>query len=930
MANMNLVDFGIYRQLLADHELQLKLSAIGDDVIKERGYFSAFDKKDLSAIGFRGLGTPTPALVIPVHTVTGDTIYQVRPNSPRITKGKPRKYEFAPRTKMCLDVPMRVLPQLKDPSIPLFLTEGSKKVDAAITQGLCCIGVLGVWNWRGMNDQDGVLALPDWEYIALNGRLIYICFDSDVMTKSSVHRALVRLRRFLQSRGAIVEVIYLPDSDDKKQGLDDFFASGHTPAELIALATTELREPPPKHTGYEQNSEGIFLITGQPGNQTRTYLATFQAWIVGDRIEDDGVEQTRVYDMVARLGDAPEKRFAVPANQFGGMRWVSEHLGSQAIIFPQKTELVRAAIQVLSAESNEFVERIIYKHTGWRKIDGEWKYLHSGGAISKDGLEEDVEVSLPDDLIDMTLPQPQIGEQLVSSIKEFLNSLGVAPLYLTLVLFLAPFRAVLGKSDFGLFIYGQTGTRKTTMASICQRFFGANLCEERPVADFTGTANAIEVLQFIVKDALIFVDDFAPSKDPATMHRKEALADRMYRGNAGGSGRSRLNPDSTLKVKKYARGLILSTGEEMPGVRSMRARVIAVEIKPDDLDLKMLRQVERASRQGVFAGLLSAVVKWLAPQYEDVRRTLKDDVADLRDSLELKTGHSRMVENLANLIVAARYLLRFFLESEAISVEESRKLEESWTEALRGVGEGQERFQLAEDPVEQFIEILKAALTGGLARIHSRDGKDKDPSIPVFCWLKETSALMTSGKHRIGWFDYSFRKGVEDLYLHPEWTLVAVHEFCTLKKTQFGLSRISLEKYLNDRGMFKSTGLSTSRKTYTIRRRCEGVTYEVWHFPLDILKMDAEEDVVEQLSYWDSWKSQESTQALSVGPQKAEAEVKEQTPSVDSNTVELEEESSPVAYEAKAEEGESSLAKWDPAMDEEEEDSYVAPWDTEG
>jgi hypothetical protein len=475
----------------------------------------------------------------------------------------------------------------------------------------------------------------------------------------------------------MVEIIYLPDNDGKKVGLDDFFAAGRTATELVALAEPVLRNPPIQSTGFAMTEEGMFFVSGQSGNQTRTHLATFQATIIGDRIEDDGVEQTRVYDIVARVGNGIEKQFPVPASQFGTMKWVGEHLGSRAVIFPQKTELVRAAIQVLSAEADEYMERLIYRHTGWRETGSEWKYLHGGGAISKDGLEEDIEVLLSDDLQEVVLPEPPDGERLVSHIRDYREALRVAPSHISLVLFLTPFRAVLGKVDFGVFLYGQTGTRKTTVASVVQRFFGADLCLDRPLADFTGTANALEVLQFILKDAILLVDDYAPSKDPATMHRREATADRIYRGNAGGSGRSRLNPDSSLKPKKYARCLTITTGEEIPGVRSMKARMITVELKPDDLDLKLLAQIDRASRRGVFAALLAAFIKWLAPQYDEVWRRLKDEIAEVRDSLELKTGHTRMVENLANLIVAARYLLRFFQESGAISSEESQALNQN-------------------------------------------------------------------------------------------------------------------------------------------------------------------------------------------------------------------------------------------------------------
>jgi len=39
--------------------------------------------------------------------------------------------------------------------LPLFITEGIPKGDAAVTIGLCCIALLGVWNFRGTNDAGG-------------------------------------------------------------------------------------------------------------------------------------------------------------------------------------------------------------------------------------------------------------------------------------------------------------------------------------------------------------------------------------------------------------------------------------------------------------------------------------------------------------------------------------------------------------------------------------------------------------------------------------------------------------------------------------------------------------------------------------------------------------------------------------------------------
>src|SRR5207237_7757334 len=138
--------------------------------------------------------------------VTGQQMtYQIRPDEPRVDhRGKLVKYETPRGSKMALDVPPPARPWLMDPHRPLFITEGVRKADAAVSRGLCCIALLGVWNWRGTNEQGGTLALADWEMVALKERRVYIVFDSDVMLKPAVHQALARLKAFLESRGAQV------------------------------------------------------------------------------------------------------------------------------------------------------------------------------------------------------------------------------------------------------------------------------------------------------------------------------------------------------------------------------------------------------------------------------------------------------------------------------------------------------------------------------------------------------------------------------------------------------------------------------------------------------------------------------------------------------------------------------------------------------
>ncbi len=80
---------------------------------------------------------------------------------------------------------------------------------------------------------------PEWETVPLNGRKVYIAFDSDLMEKSQVRGALARLSFFLKSKGAEVLFIFLPSSEGSKVGLDDFFAAGGTIVQLLKHANDD-------------------------------------------------------------------------------------------------------------------------------------------------------------------------------------------------------------------------------------------------------------------------------------------------------------------------------------------------------------------------------------------------------------------------------------------------------------------------------------------------------------------------------------------------------------------------------------------------------------------------------------------------------------------------------------------------------------------
>ena len=199
-------------ELLATHLDHLLASAISPEVIRERGYRSLLGKHDLKELAFSKVQQRCPGILMPLHGVDGMIVgHQYRPDSPRKSaKGKPVKYENPTGSSVRLDVPPRCQKDLGDPSVPLWFTEGIKKVDALATAGACAVGLTGVWGFKGKNPLGGTTVLADFDYISLKDRCVYLCFDSDAATNPHVSAALMRLKEHLARKGAQVHVIRLP------------------------------------------------------------------------------------------------------------------------------------------------------------------------------------------------------------------------------------------------------------------------------------------------------------------------------------------------------------------------------------------------------------------------------------------------------------------------------------------------------------------------------------------------------------------------------------------------------------------------------------------------------------------------------------------------------------------------------------------------
>lgn len=240
------------RELMPGHLRELEESCISEAVRDARGYETLYGAEGDRA-RLRQLRLPRwawrdetafPALLLPMYRVTGEEIgYQLKPALPQEAPGgKRQKYASQSGVPNHLDVPPVVADLVRDPTAPLWVTEGIKKADCLASLNKATITLTGVFNWKSKHG-----TLGDWEDIPLAGRAVVICFDSDARDNRMVMLAMQRFGRWLESKQARPLYLIVPEAVEREdgssvpvKGVDDYFHAGGTMDALKAAARDSL------------------------------------------------------------------------------------------------------------------------------------------------------------------------------------------------------------------------------------------------------------------------------------------------------------------------------------------------------------------------------------------------------------------------------------------------------------------------------------------------------------------------------------------------------------------------------------------------------------------------------------------------------------------------------------------------------------------
>jgi len=708
----------------------------------------------------------------------------------------------------------------------VFVAEGEKDADNLTALGLTATTApMGAGKWQ-----------PEYGE-ALRGARVVILPDNDEPGRKHAEA----VAKALAGVAAEVKAVELPGLPPKGD-VSDWLGAGGTKEELLALV--EAAEPwqPPAGTGEDAGPSNVLALPvygpwlealggtrycadrfgnlcyikyTQDGDREEIPIANFLARPVRELVRDNGADREIEFEIAGILAgghDLPPARVA--AKDFASLSWVPVAWGLAANVEPGtgSKDKVRHAIQSLA---HGVKREVIYEHLGWRKIGSEWLYLHAGGALGANGPVEGISVDPGRALRDYALPDPPQGEELAAAVRGSLDLLHVAPEQITYLLLAAVYRAPLaeaGPVGGSIFLAGPTGAKKTELTALAQAHYGAGFHGKNLPGNWDTTANALEKLAFLAKDAVFVVDDFAPKGAAADVQRFHREADRLLRAQGNLAGRGRMRADGSLKTEYYPRGLIISSGEDIPTGQSLRARMLVLEVGPEDVKLDRLTEAQQAAHEGMLAAAMAGYLRWLAPRIEDLKAGLRARQEELRARLRerMRFTHDRTPDTLASLALGWEYFLSFAVEAGAISPEEAKGVWARACQALIAAGEAQAGHLASEEPTSRFLSLLAAAITSGKA--HLTDARtDKEPEDPATWGWRENGENWLPLGDKIGWLDG------ESVLLDPEAAYAAAQKLARDQNSSLPVTQRVLWKRLAERGLIQTE--KDVRQTYHALKR---------------------------------------------------------------------------------------------------------------
>lgn len=513
----------------------------------------------------------------------------------------------------------------------------------------------------------------------------------------------------------------------------------------------------------------------------------------------------------AKNGTQNKSEINIPAKKFSDLRWVTESFADWAIMEAGNSikDYVRHSIQYLS---KNIEHEIVYAHTGWSKDKNGWFYIMSDGAIGKDNIK--VRLSFSGKSI---YSLPLIIENEEKAIKASLSFMDIGKDEIIIPLWIYTYLSVLTTilspmPNFLLYLYGKTGSYKTTISTLALSHFGKynQFLQGHGSCSFEDTINSIEKRSFDLKDTLMLIDDYCPTRNQQMSKQMYQTLHRIVRNYSNRTARKRLNPDASEKGSYEPRGCVIITGEDSTEIESTMARLLEIDIREGDINLEKLSELQENA--DLLSHAMSSFINWLIPRVNRAQKEFYKEFNIVRKKLYESSVfklHQKHIEHAAFIIVMSKILNAWLLDKKIYNQEEGM----AFIERVESVFESRQQKEHEDikelSEITQFYNAFETLITQGKIYLYNTTNGECTSKIVDRGELKEISLSITTTKTPeeadprirgdfVGWYDNEY------YYFIPSAIMTSVYKYYKESNKIFPVTERTLRKRLKERELLET------------------------------------------------------------------------------------------------------------------------------
>lgn len=507
-------------------------------------------------------------------------------------------------------------------------------------------------------------------------------------------------------------------------------------------------------------------------------------------IRDNGLYTEKFYRLKFILENGEEEIIiSISDYDLNDYHWINSKLGIKYYISAEKNSYALFKIY-LSKQFRDIKQEYQYDMVGWKLINNKHYYLHGNGAI---GSTDNIINGIVDRKIeiDNSLNAYSALQGALTLINLSDNDQKTLPLFLYSHLSVLTELFIISgaRPKFALWIYGLTGSMKTSVSTIFFNLFN-RISKPEISATFKDTPSAIEIKAFNAKDSTLLIDDYHPTTSSIEKRNMETLASHILRMYGDGITKSRATKTMGRQKEYPPRGLCVITGEDRLGGESTVARYLSIEVTAGDYKTEMLSYHQ--NNPLIYSTHMYYFIQWVSYNFNDICSFIKKTFPLYRnDSLNL-FRHKRLNECFAVFRIISEIFINYCTTINYFNEDTADSTLKHWNSIMAQAIKLHEDTNTNQDPAIMYLIALDELISSNK------------------CTLATLGQPCSEKQNILGYKDEIY------YYLIPETAFINIRNFWKGQGIEFPVSQEQINKALDNLGVIE-TSIESGKTRRTVK-----------------------------------------------------------------------------------------------------------------